>query len=81
MKSWIPPSRRKTGIPLRKILVGLAIALALCIPVVYLGTTGNPFVAAGVLLLLAIGCLAPALIASDTTLERIWSYVSWLSPG
>jgi hypothetical protein len=81
MERWVPPYRRKTGIPLRKVLVGLAIAFVLSIPVVYLGSTGNPVVASGVLLLLALGCLVPAVVARDATLERIWSRISWLSRG
>ena len=81
MEDWVPPYQRKTAIPLRKVLAGLAIAFMLCIPIVYLGSTGNPLVGSSVLLLLALGCLLPAVLARDSTLERIWSCISWLSRG
>lgn len=81
MDKWVPPYQRKTCVPLRKVLVGLAIAFALCAPVVYLSSADNPLVATGVILLLSLACLAPALIARDTTLERVWSYISWSSYG
>jgi hypothetical protein len=79
VEKWIPPYQRKTGIPLRKVLFGLAFAFALCAPIVYLGASGNPIVACGVLLLLALACLLPAVAARDTTLKRVWSRIAWLS--
>ena len=81
MDKWVPPYDRKTGIPLRKALYGLAFAFSLCASVVYLGASGNALVASGVVLLLGLACLVPALVARDTTLERVWSRISWLSRG
>ena len=81
MEKWVPPYKVKSRTPIRMALFGLGVAFLLCVPVMFVAGTGNPWVAAMVLLCLAFACGAPAVFARDVVLERFWSYISWLSRG
>jgi len=78
MESWIPPYKKKSAIPLRLFLYGMAFVFAFCAPVVYFVDSENSLAVIAIFLVLALGCFVPAVVARDVVLERVWENISWL---
>ena len=78
MDVWVPPYKRKSRIPLRVALYAFALLFEVC-ALVFAFTEPEPLVPCVALLLLGALTLAPAVLARDVVLKRVWSYISWAS--